>query len=70
MTINSPPELMTETEVANMLRLKRQTLSVWRLNRRYALPWVKVGGRVFYNREDVLAFLDSRRVDPTATTAG
>ena len=55
------PELLTPDETAAILGVKAQTLSVWRCNKRYTLPYVKVGGRVFYDRADVVAFIASRK---------
>ncbi len=58
----SPPELLTRQEAAEYLGVKPQTLSVWAVTGRYELPYVKVGRLVKYRREDLDAFLESRRV--------
>jgi predicted DNA-binding transcriptional regulator AlpA len=60
------PSLMTEREAAAALGVKPQTLNLWRTTKRYPLPYTKVGRAVRYRASDLLAFLDSRTVDPAA----
>ncbi|HVN76945.1 MAG TPA: helix-turn-helix domain-containing protein [Thermoanaerobaculaceae bacterium] len=59
--------LLTETEAAEELSISPTTLSTWRSTNRYPLPFVRVGRRVRYRREDLAAFLRSRTFggDPT-----
>lgn len=52
--------LLTPTEVADHLGVTVGTLSVWRCNGRYDLPYVKIGRRVMYRLEDVSSFIESR----------
>jgi predicted DNA-binding transcriptional regulator AlpA len=54
--------LMTPREVAELFGMSVQTLSNWRATKRFDLPYIKVGRRVMYQRSDVLAFINSRRV--------
>ena len=61
--------LLTETQTAELLGLKPQSLSVWRCTKRYALPWVKVGRLVRYRHSDVLRFLENRTIRPVDTAA-
>ena len=56
-----PSDLLTPEEVANALGLSHRTLAAWRSNRRNLLPYVKVGNRIRYRRQDVAAWLESRR---------
>ena len=58
--------LLTQREAAEILGLQPQTLAVWRVRRRYPLPWVKVGGSVRYRMCDLEAFLEARTVRPEA----
>jgi excisionase family DNA binding protein len=51
---------LTSAEVANTLGITEGTLAVWRCTKRYALPFVKIGRKIFYRREDVQAFIASR----------
>jgi hypothetical protein len=49
------PARLTEHELARHWRLSRRTLQRWR-EARIGPPWLKIGGRVLYQRQDVLAF--------------
>lgn len=59
------PELLTRQEVAKYLGCRPQTLAVWAITGRYALPFVKVGRLVKYRRSDLDAFLNRRTVEST-----
>lgn len=48
-------ELMTPAEAAKELRLAKNTLRTWRSDGRYDLPYLKIGGKVFYRRSVVEA---------------
>ena len=61
-TATAPDRLLTEDETAELLATKPQTLSVWRVTKRYPLPYVKVGRNVRYKLSDVMAFIESRTV--------
>ena len=50
---------MIPDEVAEELQVTTGTLAVWRTTKRYPLPWVKIGRRIFYRRGDVEAFIAS-----------
>ena len=52
-------ELHTPQEAAEILRVKPGTLATWRSSRLVDLTFVKVGRRVFYRREDLLAFIEN-----------
>lgn len=54
--------LMNNTEAAEYLGVAPNTLNVWRCNERYNIPFVKVGSRVKYRKEDLDAWLASRTV--------
>lgn len=62
----SHPILMTPTEVADMLGVTVETLSVWRSTRRYALSWTKIGRLVRYRRDAVESFISDRSVHVTS----
>ena len=53
------PEFMTEKEVAELLRLKRQTLSRWRSDGQ-GPPFVQVEGSIRYPRDGLQRWLDER----------
>ncbi|TMU78771.1 helix-turn-helix domain-containing protein [Pseudomonas fluorescens] len=52
--------LMTSNEVAAALALSNKTLAAWRSSGRSPLPFFKLGSRVRYRSEDVIAWLESR----------
>lgn len=52
-------QLMTVVEVAEYVRVSRQTVYRWR-SVGEGPPWIKAGGAVRYRREDVDAWLESR----------
>jgi hypothetical protein len=59
----TPRELLTTAEAAELLRVDPQTLSTWRVTgQHHHLPFVKMGsggtgGRVYYCRSDLEAFI-------------
>jgi excisionase family DNA binding protein len=61
--------LIDENEAAAILGCAPGTLSVWRSTGRYNLPFVKVGRRVKYRREDVEDFIRRRTVSHTGPSS-
>ena len=58
---SKPDKLLTEKESAVFLGLENhQTLAVWRCNKRYQIPYIKIGRNVRYRMSDLLDWLDSR----------
>jgi hypothetical protein len=55
--------LLSREETAALLGVQTNTLAVWALHQRYALPYVKVGRRVKYRLSDVLCFIE-KNVQP------
>ncbi len=51
---------LSPVEVATILGVTEGTLAVWRCTKRYQLPFVKIGRKIFYRSEDVKAFVESR----------
>lgn len=61
------PALVTAEQAAEALGVSPSTLGVWRTTGRYNLAYVKVGSRVRYRRDDLLAFIERRTHNqPTA----
>jgi excisionase family DNA binding protein len=56
-------QLMSGQEAAKFLGITYHTLAVWKCNKRYALPYIKVGRLVKYRRADLEAFIARNRVD-------
>ena len=52
----------TRSEAASYLGVTKQTLAVWACVGRYALPFIKVGRKVFYRRTDCDAWLAKRTI--------
>lgn len=61
MTEDDDP-LLSEREMAALIGVQPQTLSVWRSTKRYQLAYIKVGRRVKYRKSVGLKFLESRTV--------
>ena len=53
-------KLLTTKEAADRLNITPYTLNVWRYNKRYALPYVKVGCCVRYKDSDIETFINKR----------
>jgi hypothetical protein len=53
---------LNNSEAAQFLGVSADTLVTWRSTKRYSIPYVKVGGKVFYYIDDLRAWLDSRKV--------
>ncbi len=56
----TPTDLLTPDQVAAALGLSHRTLAAWRSSKRNPFPYVKVGSRVRYRQQDVVAWLESR----------
>jgi len=55
--IDPAEQLFSRSEAAKFLGVTEHTLAVWACNKRYALPYVKVGRLVKYRYADLLAFV-------------
>jgi hypothetical protein len=60
MAIQKLLNLIAPSDTAKMLGVNLGTLSVWRCTKRYPLPYVKIGKKVFYRLEDIEKFIESR----------
>ncbi|NLY02338.1 MAG: helix-turn-helix domain-containing protein [Rhodopirellula sp.] len=65
MSTTPQSDLMSRSEAAVYLGLREQTLACWATNKRYDLPYVKCGRRVYYRRTHLEAWLASRTVNST-----
>lgn len=68
--IQAPPViLMTCEEVADFLRIERDTLAKWRETGRVDLPFVKLGLKEIRHRcGELIAFIEKRMVTNTVET--
>ncbi len=55
-------KLLTRTEAAAYLGVAKGTLDVWATNKRYNLPYIKIGRLAKYRQSDLEAFIASRTV--------
>ena len=63
--LNATRRLLDENEVADILRVARKTLQIWRASGR-GPRFVKVGRRALYRSTDLETYLDERTVNSTA----
>jgi excisionase family DNA binding protein len=62
MEIEKKKLLLTAEEVAELLSIRPQTLALWRSQKRYGLPYYKIGGMIRYKLSDIEKWLESRTV--------
>ena len=55
--------LHSPEETAEILGVEIPTLANWRHNKRYKLPYVKIGRKIKYPKSGILAFIKSRTVE-------
>lgn len=58
-------ELLNQKEAAAFLRLVPNTLLAWRSRKQPGPAYIRVGGRIFYDKKDLITWLASRRVTPS-----
>lgn len=52
--------MLNREEAAAFLSIKIGTLAMWKSNKRYALPYIKVGRHIRYRSSDLISFLESK----------
>ncbi len=52
--------LLCVDEAAKFLGVKKETLAIWRCEKRYTIPFIKVGRLVKYKRSDLIQFIEKR----------
>lgn len=62
-------EKLTTAELASELKRNPHTLARWR-RQRIGPPWIRLQGRVLYDRHQVEAWLASQQVGGSAPQAG
>jgi hypothetical protein len=55
-SMNRNPNLLTTEQAAYELGLSPETLTTWRCRNRDRLRFIKMGSKVFYQKQDVLLF--------------
>lgn len=56
-------DFLTRDQLANELRVSSRTLIRWQ-NQQDGLPYVELGGRIFYRRSSVIAWIEARERHP------
>ena len=59
------PKLLSTVQAAERLSLAPHTLEADRVERRYGIPYIKIGRSVRYREEDLLDFINQRRIVPS-----
>ncbi|HMZ54434.1 MAG TPA: helix-turn-helix domain-containing protein [Azospira sp.] len=59
-------ELLSREQAAAYLGVRSHTLAVWASNKRYAIPYIKVGRLVKYRKGDLDRFLANRTCNAAA----
>ena len=65
-----PNSLLSRTEAASFLKVSPQTLAAWACNKRVNLPYIKIGRRVAYRQDDLIAFVDANVHAQTTSVTG
>ena len=56
-------QLLDDEEAARFLDVSPTTLRTWRCRKRYLIPYLKIGGKVRYDLDDLIGWLASRKVN-------
>jgi len=62
-----PSELLTPDELSQMLGVNVRTLAMWRYTGRHALPYIRCGAAIRYQRQAVAEWLEKRTQTQTKT---
>ena len=57
-------------ELAELLRVRKNTVEKWRNNRSCPFSWTKVCGRILFDRDEVLKYLESNKRKSIHTNTG
>lgn len=57
------PDILNSAEAAKYLRVTPHTLAIWRSEKRYDLPFARVGRFVRYRKEDLRRFIETHMQD-------
>lgn len=63
-------QYLTTVEVAELLRIKKNTIERWRTYRQSPFRWTKIGGRVLYDRAEVMAYVDQQKRNSVHSNQG
>lgn len=54
-------KLISPKELAEYLGISINSLAVWRTNKTYPIPYIKVGGKIRYDLDDINQWLNNRK---------
>ena len=54
-------KLISPQELAQYLGVSVNSLAVWRTNKTYPIPYIKVGGKIRYDIDDINQWLNNRK---------
>lgn len=54
-------DFITTVELADLLRIKKNTIERWRVSKSCPVPWTKIGGRILYKKKDILDYLETQQ---------
>lgn len=54
-------DFITTVELADLLRIKKNTIERWRVSKSCPVPWTKIGGRILYKKQDILDYLETQQ---------
>jgi hypothetical protein len=60
--IQNDKTLVDQAAAAEILQVRPYTLTNWRCNKRYPLPYIKVGRCVRYRISDLIQFMENNRI--------
>ncbi len=53
--------LITTEELSKIIRVKKEVIERWRYQKKFDLPYIKVGGKIRYSVDDVEKWLENNR---------
>ncbi len=60
--MENKPQLLDTKNAARFLGLSYKTLESWRYADNVELPYVRLGGKIFYEVKDLLGFVEKHKV--------
>jgi len=60
--MENKPKLLDNSEAAEFVGVSPTTLTTWRCTQAVNVPYIKLGRKVLYDRDDLVAFLQSCKV--------
>lgn len=60
--INANSDRLDAEQAALLIGVKVSTLALWRCTKKEQIPYYKIGKKVFYKAQDVLAWMETKKV--------